>query len=99
MSMNIKFKSNIGSLDVVQTPTQITRMLLTNTDGDIVVKKSNAALHALYQYRTYVKESINGSYSSNEEYNNKSNQIKQHIIEINNFINVLDVDSLIAYEI
>lgn len=99
MSMNIYFKSNVGNLDVVQTPTQITYMLLTNIDGNISKKIGNDALYCLYQYKTYVKESINGVYSNEDDYNNQKDQINYNLSKIDNFIKYSDVESLVAYSI
>lgn len=99
MSANIHFKSNIGNLSVEQLNTQLTMMLLTDDNGNTKHKFGKEALHALYQYRTYIKESINGFYKTNEDADHKRDYIKYQLSEIDNFIENSDIESLAAYDL
>ena len=100
MSMNIKFESNLGEFDPIQTPSQITWTLLTIDKYEPDDKTGKEALKVLYQYRQYVKWSHEGLlFSNSEELNDFLNGVKSILEEIDRFIESSDIKTLRVYAI
>ena len=100
MSMNIKFESNLGKFDPIQTPSQITWTLLTTDKYGPKDKTGKEALKVLYQYREYVKWSHDGLFFANsEEANAFLEGIKSTLELIDRFIKDSDIKTLKVYAI
>ena len=100
MSMNIKFESNLGEFNPIQTPSQITWTLLTSDKYGPKNKTGNEALKVLQQYREYVKWSHDGVFFANsEEANDFLEGIKSTLESIDNFIKDSDIKTLKAYAV
>lgn len=87
MSENLYAETKNGEIELWKTPTQITYMCLVNVNGEIVEKKNKQAQLALQIYLQWVKESINGIYSSQEQIDNRKQAIESHIQYIKRFLN------------
>ena len=100
MSMNIKFESNLGEFDPIQTPSQITWTLLTTDKYGPKNKTGNEALKVLYQYRQYVKWSHDGLFFANsEEADAFLEGIESTLESIDKFIKNSDIKTLKVYAI
>lgn len=100
MSMNIKFESNLGKFDPIQTPSQITRTLLTSDKYGPKDKTGKEALKVLYQYREYVKWSHDGLFFANsEEANDFLEGVKSTLESIDKFIKDSDIKTLKVYAV
>ena len=100
MSMNIKFESNLGELEPIQTPSQITWTLLTSDKYGPKDKTGKEALKVLYQYREYIKWSHDGLFFANsEEANDFLEGIKSTLKSIDRFIKDSDIKTLKVYAI
>ena len=100
MSMNIKFESNLGKFDPIQTPSQITWTLLTTDKYGPSDKTGKEALKVLYQYRQYVKWSHDGLFFANsEEADSFLEGIKSTLESIDKFIKNSDIKTLKVYAI
>ena len=100
MSMNIKFESNLGKFDPIQTPSQITWTLLTTDKYGPADKTGKEALKVLYQYRQYVKWSHDGLFFSNsEEADDFLEGIESTLESIDKFIKNSDIKTLKVYAI
>lgn len=100
MSMNIKFESNLGKFDPIQTPSQITWTLLTTDKYGPKNKTGKEALKVLYQYRQYVKWSHNGLFFANsEEADDLLEGIESTLKSIDKFIKNSDIKTLKVYAI
>lgn len=100
MSMNIKFESNLGEFEPIQTPSQITWTLLTTDKYGPKDKTGKEALKVLYQYRQYVKWSHDGLFFANsEEANDFLEGIESTLKSIDKFIKNSDIKTLKVYAI
>ena len=100
MSMNIKFESNLGEFDPIQTPSQITWTLLTSDKYGPKDKTGKEALKVLYQYRQYVKWSHDGLFFANsEEADDFLEGIESTLESIDKFIKDSDIKTLKVYAI
>ena len=100
MSMNIKFESNLGRFDPIQTPSQITWTLLTSDKYGPKNKTGKEALKVLYQYRQYVKWSHDGLFFANsEEADDFLEGIESTLESIDKFIKDSDIKTLKVYAI
>ena len=100
MSMNIKFESNLGKFDPIQTPSQITWTLLTSDKYGPKNKTGKEALKVLYQYREYVKWSHEGmKFKDSKELKDFLEGIKSTLKSIDGFIKNSDIKTLKVYVI
>ncbi len=100
MSMNIKFESNLGEFEPIQTPSQITWTLLTTDKYGPKDKTGKEALKVLYQYRQYVKWSHDGLFFANsEEANDFLEGVESTLESIDKFIKNSDIKTLKVYAV
>ena len=100
MSMNLKFQSNLGEFEPIQTPTQITWTLLTSDKYGPKDKTGNEALKVLYQYREYIKWSHNGiKFKDSTELKDFLKGVASTLKSIDNFIKGSDIKTLKVYAI
>jgi hypothetical protein len=100
MSMNLKFESNLGEFEPIQTPTQITWTLLTSDKYGPKDKTGNEALKVLYQYKEYIKWSHNGiKFKNSTELKDFLKGVTSTLKKIDKFIKDSDIKTLKVYAI
>ena len=80
MSMNLNACCKEGTIELWQTPTQISYTILPS--GSVKGKK---AVEALERYKAWVRYSINGVYSSQEAVDYAKDNIDRHLKYIESF--------------
>jgi len=76
MSMNLTAKNKDGYINLWQTPTQISYTILPPT---ITVAKNKKAVEAIERYCSWVRYSSNGAWSSQKDYEEHCDIIKEHL--------------------
>ncbi len=66
MSMNLRLEVNGREVELWQTPTMITRMLLVDKDGTIDLRSGKKARRALQGYIIWVEHSADGAWKDDE---------------------------------
>lgn len=100
MSMTLKFESNLGKFEPIQTPSQITWTLLTSDKYGPKDKTGNEALKVLYQYREYIKWSPNGiKFKNPTELKDFLKGVTSTLKSIDKFIKGSDIKTLKVYAI
>jgi len=79
MSDNLCAKCGKDVINLWQTPTQITRIILVDDRGGIKMLKGKNARRALMAYREWVRYSRNGSWESMDALNEYTEAVNEHI--------------------
>ncbi len=82
MSMNLHAKTVSGSIELWQTPTQITYTICVDENGIAGELKGKAAKRAMQAYKQWVLGSLNGRWTSIKDIEEHKQSIKEHILEI-----------------
>lgn len=76
------------NIEFWQTPTQITEMIMSDSNGLNGELKNKSAIGALWRYYYYVKGSLNGVYNDTEKYEWEKEKVQLHLNYISHIINV-----------
>ncbi len=66
MSMNLRLEVNGRKVELWQTPTMITRMLLVDKEGRVDMRSGKKARRALQGYIIWVERSADGAWKEDE---------------------------------
>lgn len=86
MSMNLYAKCKSGEIELWQTPTQITYMILVDGDGVVRSAKGYRAKRALHSYIRWVEGSMDGAWKSEKELNDYREIVKSHVEYVKSFL-------------
>lgn len=96
MSMNLGATCNDGrAIELYQTPTYITRMILVSSDGPVASLKGKKARRALHSYIEWVLEEGSQVFDSDEEYSEyleRANIRREHARDIEKFLDCPDLE-------
>lgn len=87
--MNLHATCNGKPIDLYQTPTHITRMILVSSDGPVTSLKGKKARRALYSYLVWVLNLGTQVFNSEEEKRDYYEQMKwreAHAKEVQEFL-------------
>ena len=95
MSMNLHASCAGKPIELYQTPTYITRMILVSSNGPVAClkgKQARRALHSYFAWLLYPKSQVFGSDKEYEEFKNMLEVRKNHVKEVQKFLESPDLE-------
>ena len=90
MSMNLHAKCSTGTIDLWQTPTKVTSMILVDSSGPVCKLKGKKARRALYAYIAWVMDAGTVVIATTEEskaYEEDFVRRREHAEYVEGFLN------------
>jgi len=94
MSMNLHAECAGKPIELQQTPTHITRMIMVSSDGPVTSLTGKKARRALYSYIAWVLDARTQMFNSEEEKRAYYEQMKwrrAHVKEVQKFLECADL--------
>lgn len=92
MSMNLCATCNGKPIELYQTPTYITRMILVSSDGPVVSLKGKKARRALHSYIEWVLNPGALVFETPQEYIEWELRIQEHAINVKKVLDCTDLE-------
>ena len=97
MSINLNISSNLGKLDIYQTPTYVSYMCVVDGKGDLKSRQGKKALRSIQIYLQWVESIKNETFANEEDAKARRDSVNEHINTVKEWIEESAVSSLLVW--